>query len=72
MDREADDGWGVKAKAYSLIGEIFGIDECDFDIVDLESASSTIIDSIEESFIILKGDKDEVSRLFAKDNRVGK
>lgn len=66
MDKKADEGWGVKAKAYSLISEILGLDECDFDIVDLDGASSTIIASIKESFIILKGDKDEVSRIFAK------
>ncbi len=71
MDKKADEGWGVKAKAYSLISEILGLDECDFDIVDLEGASSTIIASIKESFIILKGNKNEVSRIFAKYGAVG-
>ncbi|WOE70322.1 nucleotidyltransferase domain-containing protein [Hydrogenimonas thermophila] len=72
MDKEADDGWGVKAKAYDLIGQIFDLDECDFDIVDLSCANSGIIESIKNSFIILKGSEDEVSRIFAKYNKNSK
>ena len=72
MDEKANDGWGVKAKAYDLIGEIFDLDACDFDIVDLSCANSGIIESIKDSFIILKGSEDEVSRVFAKYNKSGK
>ncbi len=63
MDSSADDGWGIKAKAYNLIGDLFDLDDCDFDIVDLQHSDNIILDSIKENYIILKGDKNEISRL---------
>ncbi len=65
MQKSGDEPWGLKAKAYSFITELFGLSDCDIDIVDLSSMDSVIKDSIKESYIILKGDKSEVSRLLS-------
>jgi hypothetical protein len=43
-----------------------GLAEYDYDIVDLDNANRAIIDSIKESYILLKGDKIELQRLFDK------
>jgi len=65
MHKEGDEDWGIKAKAYNVVGEILGFDDCDFDIVDLNGADRVVIDSIKENYILLKGDLDEVSRLLS-------
>ncbi len=56
--------WGAKAEAYNIIGDILGVDDCDFDIVDITQADNVTLNSIKEGYIILKGNKDEISRLF--------
>ena len=63
MNQSADEGWGLKAKAYTLLSDLLGLDDCDIDIVDLKMADKVILDSIKEGFIILKGNKDDISRL---------
>ncbi len=63
MNKCGDEPWGVKAKAYSVLVELLGLDDCDIDIVDLDGIDDVIKDSIKEKYIILKGDKSEVSRL---------
>ena len=66
MDKIGDEPWGVKAKAYCVVGDLLDLDDCDFDIVDLRGADKIIIDSIKEGYVLLKGDECEVSRLLGK------
>ncbi len=66
---ESNEPWGVKSKAYIEIGDVLGLDDCDFDIVDLKNANPTIKESIKESYILLKGDSNEVCKILGKDNR---
>jgi len=40
--------------------------QSDYDFADLHRANSCIVDSIKESYILLKGDEDELQRLFAQ------
>ncbi len=68
MKKIGDEPWGVKAKAYHVVSDLLDLDDCDFDIVDLLGADEIIIDSIKDGYILLKGDKDEVSRLLGKNN----
>ena len=63
MQKTGDEPWGVKAKAYHIVGALLGLDDCDIDIVDLANADKVIFDSIKEGYVVLKGDEDEVSRL---------
>ena len=55
--------WGAKAQAYRVLQELLDLDDCDIDIVDLNSVDSLIFDSIKEGYVILKGDENEVSRI---------
>ena len=65
MDKSYNTGWGIKAEAWIAVEEVLGLDDCDFDIVDLEKADEVIKHSIKEGYIILKGDKDEASRILS-------
>jgi len=65
MDKSYNTGWGIKAEAWVAVEEVLGLDDCDFDIVDLEKADEVIKHSIKEGYIILKGDKDEASRILS-------
>jgi len=69
MKKDCDTPWGVKSKAYNVLMDILGLDACDLDIVDLSNAESVIMASIKDSYIILKGDSDEISRLLEQDSR---
>ena len=66
FDRDFDDGWGIKSKAYIKVQEEFSFGDRDFDIVDIESADRVIKNSILEKFVLLKGSEDEFRRLLAK------
>ncbi len=63
MNENSDAPWGVKAKAYNLIEDLLGLDSCDIDIVDLKNADPVVKESIKEGYVILKGNKDAISRL---------
>ena len=57
---------GSYIQSWNELGDILGLAEYDYDIVDLDNANRAIIDSIKESYILLKGDKIELQRLFDK------
>ena len=59
-------GWGVISEVWNDIGEVLDLAEYDYDIVDLAYANRSIIGSIKENYILLKGDRDELQRLFAQ------
>ena len=58
--------WGNISQVWNDIGDILDLAEYDYDIVDLANANRAIIDSIKESYILLKGDEIELQRLFDK------
>lgn len=60
--------WGSIAQAWNDIGDILGLGDCDYDIVDLSQATDSMIHSIKENYILLKGEDDELQRLFDKYN----
>lgn len=61
--------WGVMSKVYNDIGDALDLPEYDYDVVDLSSANSAILDSIKKKYILLKGDDDELQRLFEQYNK---
>ena len=58
--------WGNIAKVWNDIGDLLNLPEYDYDIVDLKDADDLILQSIRENYILLKGDKSELLRLFNK------
>jgi predicted nucleotidyltransferase len=58
--------WGVISQAWIDIGDVLGLPDYDYDIVDLKYADRFILDNIKEAFIILKGEESEFYRLFNK------
>ncbi|MBI5186578.1 MAG: nucleotidyltransferase domain-containing protein [Nitrospinae bacterium] len=64
MDELPEETWGMQARAWADISGLLEIAECDLDIVDLKNADKLILNNIKESFVVLKGDGNEVCRLF--------
>lgn len=63
-DNSQDYRWGALSKAYNDIGDILNLKEYDYDIVDMENANDLIKQSIRMNYIILKGEEDELQRVF--------
>lgn len=63
-DTLPDEAWGTISRAWNDIGEELELPEYDYDIVDLHNANKTMLDSIEENYIVLKGDESEFPGLF--------
>lgn len=63
------DDWGLLARARIDIGERLGLDDVDFDIVDLEQAAPPLLKSIRSRFVILKGEPDEFRILSGGDGQ---
>ena len=63
-----DEPWGNMSKVWNDIGDLLGLNDCDYDVVDLTNANNNIINSIKEKYILLKGDENELQRLFANYN----
>lgn len=61
-----DSIWGNISEVWNDIGDILDLPEYDYDIVDLNNANKNIINSIKNNYILLKGDKNELQRLFDK------
>lgn len=61
--------WGTIAKAWDDIGDILGLAEYDYDVVDLTTAPLGLLQSIAEGFIVLKGEADGFYRLFGSDHQ---
>ncbi len=66
-DDAVDDGWGIYSKVWADIGKEFGLDEVDYDVIDLSKATPEMLSSIKKGYIILKGDKDDISRILGED-----
>ena len=50
-----------------IIGKELGLDEVDYDVIDLSKAIPEMLSSIKKGYIILKGDKDDISRILGED-----
>jgi len=68
-EKKFDNPWGDSAKFWNDFSDILPLHECDYDIVDLRSATKELKHSIEEGYILLKGKEDELQRVLAKNER---
>lgn len=62
-DQELNNPWGDSAKFWDDFSSILPLHECDYDIIDLSNATPLMKKSIQEGYIILKGDQNEIQRL---------
>lgn len=65
-DDAVDEGWGVYSKVWADIGNELGLDEVDYDVIDLSKATSEMLSSIKKGYKVLKGDQDDISRVLGK------
>ena len=65
-DAVDDDGWGIYSKVWADIGKELGLDEVDYDVIDLSKATPEMLFSIKKGYIILKGEKDDISRILGE------
>lgn len=63
MEKLQNENWGMQAKAWIAICDILGLKEYDVDVVDLSSADSYLKHTILQNYILLKGNKSDISRL---------
>jgi len=63
MEKLQNENWGMQAKAWVDICDILDLKEYDVDVVDLSSADSYLKQTILQNHILLKGDKNDISRL---------
>ncbi len=66
-ERDIDTPWGVSAKLWSDLPQALDLPEWDLDIIDLKDTSKAMLNSIEKSYILLKGDESELQRVFNGD-----
>ena len=66
-ERDIDAPWGVRAKLWSDLPQALDLAEWDLDIIDLKDTSKAMLNSIEKSYILLKGDESELQRVFDRD-----
>jgi len=64
IEKDREFKWGVVSQFGNDIEDIFGLFEYDYDIVDLSKAEGNILESIKDSYILLKGDISELPRVF--------
>ena len=65
-DDTVDEGWGIDSKVWSDLGEQLGLDEVDYDVIDLSKATSEMLSSIKKGYTVLKGDRDDISRILGE------
>ena len=63
LDKTVPCDWGHLASARVAIGQKLQLPDIDFDVVDLEIASTELKKSIREKFMMLKGDRNVILRL---------
>ena len=61
--------WGIDAKLWSDILDVLNLSEYDLDIINLSNASNAILNSIKDGYIILKGSKDDLQRVFNSNSK---
>ena len=66
MNDLSSQDWGMQAKAWMDICEFFNLREYDVDVIDFKIADKLLLKSIKEKYIVLKGDKYDIRRLFDK------
>ena len=66
LDKSLPSDWGHLAQARIVIGEKLQLPDTDFDVVDLQTAGPELLISIKSNFLILKGDQNDVLRLFGE------
>ena len=62
---------GLEDPFYTLYADLpvlMNIQECDLDLVDLRKADAFLKRSIKDSYRIIKGNEDEISRILAEDD----
>ncbi len=62
---------GLEDPFYTLYADLpvlMNIQECDLDLVDLRKADAFLKRSIKDSYKIIKGNKDEISRILAEND----
>lgn len=64
FSNKLDEPWGDISKVWNDIGDLLGLNDCDYDIIDLSNANKNILNSIKEQYILIKGDDNELQRLF--------
>lgn len=63
FEDDPEEAWGMLAKAWGDIGSEFGLDEIDYDLIDLSHATDEMKSSIKKGYMVLKGDEDDISRV---------
>lgn len=63
MEKLPEEHWGMQAKAWMDVCDVLGVKEYDVDIIDLSSADSYLKRAIAQNYVLLKGDKNDISRL---------
>jgi len=61
--------WGMDAKYWNDIGDVLKLSDCDYDIVNLKKVDSNLLSSIKEHYVILKGDENELQRVFERNKK---
>lgn len=62
--KDLNNSWGNMAQIWNDFGDILNLHECDYDLIDLGDTTQSMIKSIKENYIILKGDENGLQRLF--------
>ena len=65
-DDSIDEGWGVYSKVWSDVAQVFGLNEVDYDIIDLSKVTAEMRSSIKKGYKVLKGDQDDISRILGE------
>ncbi len=60
-----EEEWGMQARAWGDVCALFGLKEWDVDIVDMQRMDEALKHSIQEGYLLLKGDENEVRRLLS-------
>lgn len=63
MEKLPDENWGMQAKAWMDVCDLFGLKEYDIDVIDLASADALLKHSVAQNYILLKGDESDIYRL---------
>ena len=63
---EGEFPWGVQSAVWDVMTRRCGLSDSDLDVVDLRSADQTLLGSVAEAYVVLKGEEDGFSKLLAE------
>jgi uncharacterized protein len=63
MENLPQEHWGMQARAWMDVCDALGVKEYDVDVIDLSTADEYLKHAIIQNYILLKGDRNDVSRL---------